>query len=163
MPLPAKLIDSSTLMTRRRHDAPLKSATRLRIIFLAMLAILVPATIPIFHASQEATSGAATSGFDPFDSWKAAVLAGDQPRLKLLYIASPQSYAITPQGKINDPGDEESQFWSALHGQGLTAVSAKILQQGQPEPGVEQIVLRIELTFEFQGKTQRQLIGGVQV
>jgi hypothetical protein len=128
-----------------------------------MLAILFPAAIPIVHASQEGTGGAATSGFVPLDRWKAAVLAGDQPSLKLLYIASPQSYAITPQGKINDPGDEESQFWSALHGQGLTAVSAKILERGQPEPGVEQMVLRIELTFEFQGKTQRQVIGGVQV
>ena len=104
------------------------------------------------HASQEATGSALTSGFEPLDRWKAAVLAGDQPSLKLLYIASPQSYAITPQGKINDPADEESQFWSALHGQGLTAVSAKILERGQPEPGVEQMVLRIELTFQIQGR-----------
>jgi len=135
----------------------------LRIIFLAMLAILLLATIPAGHASQEAKGSAATSGFDPLDRWKAAVLAGDQPSLKLLYIASPQSYAITPQGKINDPADEESQFWSALHGQGLTAVSAKILERGQPEPGVEQMVLRIELKFEFHGKSRRQVIGGVQV
>lgn len=163
MPLPARLIGSSTLLTRRRHDAPVRSVTRLRIICIAMLALLVLASIPVLNASQEATSSVATSGFEPLDRWKAAVLSGDQPRLKLLYIASPQSYAITPEGKINDPGVEESQFWSALHGQGLTAVSAKILERGQPEPGVEQMVLRIELTFEFQGKTRRQLIGGVQV
>jgi len=132
MPLPAKMIDSSALMTRCRHNAPLMSVTRLRIIFLAMLAILFLATIQAVHASQEAKGSAATRSFDPLDRWKAAVLAGDQPGLKLLYIASPQSYAITPQGKINDPADEESQFWSALHSQGLTAVSAKILERGQP-------------------------------
>jgi thioredoxin 1 len=164
MLLSAATIDPSSAMTSQwRHNACSMSVTRLRVIFLAMVALLFLATIPPAHASQEATGSATTSGFEPLDRWKAAVLAGNQPALKLLYIASPQSYAVTPQGKINDPADEESQFWSALHGQGLTAVSAKILQRGQPEPGVEQMVLRIELTFQSKGETQRNVIGGVQI
>lgn len=160
---PATIDPSSPMTSEWRHNARSMHPMRVRIIFLAMVALLFPGTLPASHASQEATGSALTSGFEPLDHWRAAVLAGDQPGLKLLYIASPQSYAITPQGKINDPADEESQFWSALHGQGLTAVSAKILERSQPEPGVEQMVLRFELTFQSKGETQRKVIGGVQV
>jgi thioredoxin 1 len=124
----------------------------------ALLFIAIP---PAPVAAQVLRDPAAS--FEPLERWKSAVQAGDRTALKNLYISAPQAYAIIPQGKITDPADEESEFWSKLRAGGLSAINAKILQLTQPQPGIEQLGLRIELTFQSKGVTRREFLSGVQL
>jgi thioredoxin 1 len=154
-----------------------KRLTPLALGMLLSAIILLPATIcaspsrlssvaqPSAPPPAAQTAGA---GFRPVDLWTEAVLAGDQIGLKRFYSEDSQAYAETPHGKTSDLANEESNFWSVLRSHGLSAVSAKILAQAQPQPGLMQLVLRIELTFRpdpkaANQKTQKMLVSASQV
>jgi thioredoxin 1 len=133
---------------------------------LAWVVSIFSFIFPLARASgipSQSLDRGVTSGFEQLDRWRSAVLAGDRAAIKDSYISAPQSFAVTPEGKITDPAGEESEYWSGLHAQGLTAMTAKILQRNQPQPGLEQMVLRLELTFQLKGQTTRSLIGALQV
>jgi thiol-disulfide isomerase/thioredoxin len=90
-------------------------------------------------------------------------LGGDQVGLKHFYSRDPQAYAQIPTGKTNDIANEESNFWSSLRSHGLTTVTPKILAQTEPRPGTMQLVLRIEMNFRVNGKTQQVLVSASQL
>jgi hypothetical protein len=108
-------------------------------------------------------SGAKTSageGFEPLGRWAKAVLAGDRAALSQLYVSSPQAYAQTPDGKIPNPGAEESSYWAKFAVNGLTAIDPKILEQTVPQPNSAEVVLRVEMTF---GSNRREFVSTGQL
>jgi hypothetical protein len=123
-------------------------------------AIFMPAPASAGAQTMEATKAGA---FAPLERWKTAVLAGDAAALKALYISAPQAFAVTPQGKTGDLANEESDYWSKLGSNGLTAMNPKILERNEPREGFEQLVLRIELTFTTKTTPEHLVISGAQV
>ena len=63
-----------------------------------------------------------------------------------MYTTDPPAIAQIPRGRSSDPG-EEANFWSALLPSGLTSFEPKILEMDSPRPGVQQLILRVELTL----------------
>lgn len=149
--------------SEKRNSLQLVQTFCLRVFAIALLTLTFSKMVPAFSFSQQTIDSTKTTGFAPLDRWKMAVVAGDRAALKVLYISSPQSYAITPAGKVSDLANEESQFWSQLSGNGLTAVNAKILQKTEPQPNVAILVLRVELTLHTKNETHNSLVSGAQV
>lgn len=98
------------------------------------------AAAPVESSSKE------SAAFEPLEKWRAAVLAGDKAALAQMYAVVPPATAKTPEGESRDPGEEPS-FWSALRSSGLASFEPKILEMDSPRPGVEQLILRVELTL----------------
>jgi thioredoxin 1 len=124
--------------------------------------LLCGARVAIAQSTATETSQAGVT-FDPLDAWKAAVLSGDKAVIKAFYISDPRSFAQTPQGKIADPGGEESDFWSQFRPTGLTDIVLKILEQASPQPGVISLVFRIELNVQSKGGPHKSIVSAAQV
>ncbi len=86
---------------------------------------------------------AAAFAFEPLETWKAAVLAGDRTTLTNLYTTNPAAKAKTPQGETLDP-TEEPAFWASLKPAGLDRLDVKVLEDKTVQPGVMALVLRVE-------------------
>ncbi len=103
------------------------------------------AKVPAQQARTKRTSVSTdSSGFDPLDRWRAAVLSGDRTALAALYTISPPAQAKIPQGQTQDPAEEPA-YWSSLRGAGLTRFDIKILEVDNLQPGVKGFVLRFEV------------------
>jgi thioredoxin 1 len=122
--------------------------------------ISIVALLFVGQAATFGQQGAAT--FEPFDRWKAAVVAGSQSSLAALYTTTPPAQAQTPQGKTQDPS-EEPQFWSALASQGLSDFQPKVLSISRPQPGEVALVLRIEFRVKSSSGVQPITVEGAQV
>jgi thioredoxin 1 len=119
--------------------------------------------VALLVVSQAAVFGQqSASAFEPFDRWKAAVVAGNQTALVALYAADPPAQSQTPQRKTQDPR-EEPQFWSALASQGLSDFQPKILSVMRPQPGQVALVLRIEFKLKTSSGIQPITVEGAQV
>ncbi len=119
--------------------------------------------LSLLVVSQAAAFGQqSASGFEPFDRWKAAVLAGSQASLAALYTTAPPAQAQTPQGKTQDPR-EEPQFWSALASQGLSDFQPKVLSVVRSQPGQVDLVLRIEFKIKSSSGIQPITVEAAQV
>jgi thioredoxin family protein len=94
-------------------------------------------------APKKVAESSASFAFEPLDSWKAAVLAGDKSALTSLYTTNPAAKAKTPQGETLDP-NEEPTFWSSLKPAGLDRLDVKVLEEQTIQPGVLALVLRVE-------------------
>jgi len=119
--------------------------------------------VALLVVSQAAAFGQqSASAFEPFDRWKAAVVAGNQTALVALYATDPPAQSQTPQGKTQDPR-EEPQFWSALASQGLSDFQPKILSVMRPQSGQVALVLRIEFKLKTSSGIQPITVEGAQV
>jgi thioredoxin 1 len=119
--------------------------------------------VALLVASQAAAFGQqSSSAFEPLDRWRAAVLAGSQASLASLYATTPPAQAQTPQGKTQDPR-EEPQFWSALATQGMSDLQPKVLEIERRQPGVVELVLRIEIKLKTNSGEQPFVVGASQV
>jgi len=128
-----------------------------------MKLIRVSSIVALLVASQAAAFGQqSASGFEPLDRWKAAVLAGSQSSLAALYATTPPAQAQTPQGKTQDPS-EEPLFWSALATKGISDLRPKVLEIQRPQPGVVELVLRIEIKLKTDSGEQPFVVGASQV
>jgi thioredoxin 1 len=121
---------------------------------LGLTLVLLPLS-PSFAAAQ-ATAQPNAPGSAPAHAdsprellakWRAAVLSGDAAALAAFYSVQPPAQAKTPQGQSQDPS-EEPQFWSALHGKGLTNFDVKVLDVEKVRPGIVALVLRPELSIK---------------
>jgi thioredoxin 1 len=162
---PAIVVKHLDVFDRSRITACRKVVKHAPLLAFALLltGLIFTAAAPAAPAAPVPSPQTAGSGFRPLDLWTEAVLGGDQIGLKRFYSTDPQAYAQTPQGKTTDIGDEESNFWSALRSHGLASLNPKILAQTAPQPGAVQLVLRIEMTFRANGKTQRTLVNATQL
>lgn len=93
-----------------------------------------------------------TTAFVPFDHWRAAVLSGDSAALSALY-ASPSPRITNLNGKTPISLQDELAFWSSWKSKGLTELSANLVQQGDPQPGVHVLLLEVSLTLKEPAKT----------
>ena len=114
-------------------------------------------------SAQESAGASARSAsveFEPLARWAKAVLSGDRGAISQFYVSSPQAYAQTPDGKIPDPGAEESSYWAKFAVNGLTAIDPKILEQTVPQPNSAEVVLRVEMTF---GSSRKEVVSTGQL
>lgn len=100
----------------------------------------------------------AQSEFAPFEKWRTAVLAGDSAALTALYTQSPAPDIIGPDKK-NISVQSEVAFWTAWKTQGLTNITAQVVQQDQPTPDIHSLVLQLTLTLKQGGATKKQFVA----
>jgi thioredoxin family protein len=113
------------------------------------------------HAKK--TSGtSASTGFDPLDQWKAAVLADDKTALSGFYMTSPPARAKTSQGETLDPAEEPA-FWASLKPAGLNRLDIKVLEEKMLQPGVMALTLRIEADRKNGAEEDSSIISCAQV
>jgi thioredoxin 1 len=99
--------------------------------------------------------------FAPLDQWRAAVLSGNASALSALYTQSPAPEIVGPD-KRPIPLNDEIAFWSAWKSQGLTNLSAEIMQQSNQAPGLHVLVLQLTLTTKQAGKLHKQYVAMAQ-
>jgi len=133
---------------------------------LLALYCLQPAAIAQSVSSKPSPKKTAVSpgafAFDPLDSWKAAVLAGDRSALQSFYTTSPAARSKTPQGETLDPAEEPA-FWSSLRPQGLDRLNIQVLEAKTLQPGVLALTLRMEAGLRMGGEEKSVIIGAAQV
>ena len=122
---------------------------------ISVVALIAVSQIAAFGQPQ-------SSSFEPFDRWSAAVLAGNQASLAVLYTTTPPSQNQTPAGKTQNP-NEEPMFWSALAGQGLSDFQPKVLSISRPQPGEVALILRTEFKLKTSSGVQPFTVEGTQV
>jgi thioredoxin 1 len=110
----------------------------------------------------KATEAASSFSFEPLDTWKAAVLAGDRNTLDALYSTNPPVQVKTPQGDVLDP-TEEPMFWASLRAAGLDHLTVKVLQVQNPQPGIMALVLRVEAQLKTAEGEKAALVSTSQV
>lgn len=115
---------------------------------------IVLAFAAVAHARQFTTA----SSFPPFEQWRAAVLAGNSTALSALYIKSPAP-EITGPGKKPVALPDEIAFWSGLKSQGLTNLTAQIVQQEQPTSDIHTIVVQLTLTMKQGGAPKKEFVA----
>lgn len=130
------------------------------IFFCFSLAVCAQAFPQQAHVRKAAETATAFS-FEPLDSWKAAVLAGDKSALTNFYATNPAAHAKTPQGETLDPAEEPA-FWSTLKQAGLDRMDIKVLEIKTPQPDVRVLTLRIEAGLHSGGQEKTVIISCAQ-
>jgi hypothetical protein len=97
------------------------------------------------QAAKKAPLAAAT--FAPLEQWKAAVLAGDAAKLRVLYSTNPEARVILTSGETNAQADVA--FWIGLKAR---SVKLQIAQSTSPETGVQQVAFQAEILSAAQNK-----------
>jgi hypothetical protein len=135
-----------------------------RAVCMVLLSLFVAVARPASaspHARQ--SSGASrSSAFEPFDRWKAAVVAGNAAALAALYLQVPPSQVQTPEGNARDSA-AEPRFWSAVAAKGMTDASVKVLDIERPQPGQVNVILRVEMKLRTSSGEQPFVVEAAQV
>jgi len=108
--------------------------SRYRTAFLALFLLSLPTT---------------AQDFAPLDRWKAAVLAGDDAALRMLYSANPPADIQNPK-KQPIPLADELRFWIGLKRAGLSGLQIEIgpMEPGGPTGGFQVLRFQTELTLK---------------
>jgi len=83
------------------------------------------------------------SSFAPLDTWKMAVVNGDEGALQKLYSTNPE--ALTQTGKDRIALKDEWSFWAQLKSGGMTQFNSRLLEISKGKDNT-QLVLRISVT-----------------
>ena len=86
------------------------------------------------------SSGDSSAFFPPVEAWQRALASQDAAGLRSLYSSDPRAQITTAKGQSSP--DEEVAFWTELKGRKL---KSEVVQSMSPEPGVQQVVLNIEI------------------
>jgi len=89
---------------------------------------------------------AAQSSFEPLARWKAALQSGNEASLAALYSKIPPAQVQTDTGTVQDP-EAEARYWSAAVAKGPTSLNPKLLTVEPRQPGLVEVVLRVEMTL----------------
>jgi thioredoxin 1 len=89
---------------------------------------------------SSADSSAPHIFFPPVEAWQRAVASQNGAALRSLYSSAPRAQIATAKGQSNL--DEEVAFWTGLKGRQL---KSQVVESMSPEPGVQQVVLNIEI------------------
>lgn len=103
----------------------------------------------------------AAPNFTPFEQWRAAVLSGDSTALARLYSKAPEPQLATLSNKPF-PLTDELTFWSSLKSQGLTRLSADLVQETEPQPNLHMLVLQLTLNLRESGGAKKEFVALVQ-
>jgi len=131
-------------------------------IFLCLQSAIAVQAAPQQSHIRRASDTTAPFAFEPLDSWKAAVLAGDKAALMNFYSTNPAARAKTPQGETLDPAEEPS-FWASLKPEGLNKLTVLVLEAKTVQPGVMALVVRAEADFKTSAGEKSAIISGSQV
>ena len=88
----------------------------------------------------------AQSSFEPLARWKAALQSGNEASLAALYSKIPPAQVQTDTGTVQDP-EAEARYWSAAVAKGPTSLNPKLLTVEPRQPGLVEVVLRVEMTL----------------
>src|SRR6266852_5221125 len=124
--------------------------------FCASTVVFAQASSQQAHA-KKISETAPSFAFEPLDTWKAAVLAGDKLALSSFYSTNPPASAKTPQGQMLDPSEEPA-FWSSLKTAGLDRLDVKVLEAKTLQPGFMALVLRIEAGMKTSAKENSVIV-----
>jgi thioredoxin 1 len=120
-----------------------------------LLVLLIALTSAVTLSARQFTTA---SSFPPFEKWRSAVLAGDSTALSALYTKSPAP-EITGPGKKPVALPDEIAFWSSFKSQGLTNLTAQIVQQEQPTRDIHTIVVQLTLTMKQGGTSKKEYVA----
>ena len=84
---------------------------------------------------------AGDANFAPLETWRAAVVSGDNVGLKMLYSSNPAAQVETAHGTA--AADEDVSFWTGLKARNI---KLDLQQASSPQPGLEQVVFQAEIT-----------------
>jgi len=132
------------------------------VLFICLQSAFFAQAAPQQVHGKKSSETAASFSFEPLDTWKAAVLAGDRATLMTLYTTNPAARAKTPRGETLDPAEEPT-FWSMLKPAGLDRLDVKVLEAKTLQPGVMAIVLRIEAGIKTSAGENPSIISAAQV
>ena len=106
---------------------------------------------------------AAAEDFAPLDRWKAAVVAGDDARLRALYSTIPPAEIQNPKKQPIALADE-LRFWEGLKGEGLSAMNIEIakLEPG-PFTGSQLVAFEAELRLKTPSGLKTEYVVQTQV
>jgi thioredoxin 1 len=135
---------------------------RIAALFLCAAPVVFSQSAPQQTHAKKASETAPSFSFEPLDTWKAAVLAGDRTTLMTLYTTNPAARAKTPKGETLDPAEEPA-FWSSLKPAGLERLDVKVLEANTLQPGVMAIVLRVEADLKTSAGENSAIISCAQV
>lgn len=99
--------------------------------------------------------------FQPFEQWRAAVLAGNSAALSRLYSVSPAPQ-LTGMDKKPIAMTDEVAFWSGLKAKGLTNLGADLVQESEPQPNVHLLVLQLTIALKENGAPKKEYVALVQ-
>ncbi len=86
--------------------------------------------------------GERTPDFAPFDSWRRAIISGDEKTLEELYSRRPPARILRGQTEIFNL-TEEGRYWTSLKAAGLTSVNPKLLSLKVADAKA-QLVIRVD-------------------
>src|SRR3954464_3029734 len=87
-------------------------------------------------------SGERAAEFAPFDSWRRAVISGDQKTLEELYSRHPPARILRRQTETSDLTGE-IRYWTSLKAAGLSSINPKLLSL-KVSDGKAQVVIRVD-------------------
>ncbi len=88
----------------------------------------------------------AQSTFEPLNRWKAALESGNEALLAALYSRVPPAQVQTDVGTVENP-EAEARYWSAAIAKGPTGLNPKLLTVERRQPGLVEVVLRVEMNL----------------
>jgi len=120
-------------------------------------------SLPVLLALLSSALSVAGQDFAPLDRWKAAVLAGDDAALRLLYSANPQADIQNPKKQPIALADE-LRFWEGLKGEGLSAMKIEIakLEPG-PLAGSQLVAFEAELRLKTPSGLKTEYVVQTQI
>jgi len=120
-------------------------------------------SLPVLLALLSSALSVAGQDFAPLDRWKAAVLAGDDAALRLLYSANPPADIQNPK-KQPIPLADELRFWEGLKGEGLSAMKIEIakLEPG-PLAGSQLVAFEAELRLKTPSGLKTEYVVQTQI
>jgi len=105
----------------------------------------------------------AAQEFAPLESWKAAVLAGDDAALRALYSVIPPAVIQSPK-KQPIALEDEFRFWEGFKAQGLSSLKIEISKlDAGPFPGSQQVSFETELRLKTPSGPKTQYVVQTQI
>jgi thioredoxin 1 len=95
-------------------------------------------------AQANASAAGSSTSFAPLGLWESAVRSGDASGLMSLYSTDPPPRITVPSGKTNTTVsvDADVSFWTGLK---VRRLKVDVTQLQSPQPGLEQVVLQLEV------------------
>jgi len=126
-----------------------------------MRRMLLAVSVFFIVATAFAQRAVTSSVFAPFETWRAAVLAGDSTALSALYAQSPPAEIVGP-GRTRISLPDELAFWSGWKSEGLIGLSAQIAQQADQGPDMHALAVQLTLTTKNGATLKKQFVAMAQ-
>ncbi|MGB7848384.1 MAG: thioredoxin family protein [Candidatus Acidiferrum sp.] len=120
--------------------------------------LLITLLLACVASAQQAVPSVASA---PFQKWRAAILSGDSAALAALYSKTPEPQLVGTDNKPVALKDELA-FWSFWKSQGLTDLSAQLVKEDDPKPGLHVLILQLTLTTKEGAALKKHYVAMAQ-